>query len=83
MPKICTYRSSHQRCSMKKGALSNFAEFTGKHLCQNFAYNFIKKETLAPVFSRKFCEVSKNTFFTEQFWTTVLHNLEKNRKIYV
>ena len=25
--------------------------------------NFIKKETLAQVFSRKFCEISKNTFF--------------------
>ena len=26
-------RSSHQRCSVKKGVLSNFAKFTGKHLC--------------------------------------------------
>ena len=29
--------------------------------------NFIKKETLAQVFSCEFCEISKNTFFTEQF----------------
>ena len=27
------------------------------------AYNFIKKETLAQVFSCEFCEISKNTFF--------------------
>ena len=27
------------------------------------AYNFIKKESLAQVFSCKFCEISKNTFF--------------------
>ena len=27
------------------------------------ACNFIKKETLAKVFSCEFCEVSKNTFF--------------------
>ena len=26
-------RSSHQRCSIKKGVLKNFAKFTGKHLC--------------------------------------------------
>ena len=26
------------------------------------AYNFIKKETLAEVFSCKFCEISKDTF---------------------
>ena len=33
--------------------------------------NFIKKETLAHVFSCEFCEISKNTFFTEHLWTTV------------
>ena len=27
--------------------------------------NFNKKETLAQVFSCEFCEISKNTFFTE------------------
>ena len=29
------------------------------------ACNFIKKETLVQVFSCEFCEISKNTFFTE------------------
>ena len=32
--------------------------------------NFIKKETLAQVFSCEFCEISKNTFFTEHLWKT-------------
>ena len=32
--KIFPDRSSHQRCSVKIGVLRNFAEFTGKHLCQ-------------------------------------------------
>ena len=27
------YRSSHQRCSVEKAVLKNFAIFTGKHLC--------------------------------------------------
>ena len=27
---------------------------------------FIKKESLAEVFSREFCEIFKNTFFIEQ-----------------
>ena len=58
-----TDRSSQQRCSMKKRVLRNFAKFTGKHLCQ--------KETQAQVFSCKFCEISKNNFFTEHLWTTV------------
>ena len=26
-------RSSHWRCSVRNGALKNFANFTGKHLC--------------------------------------------------
>ena len=33
------------------------------------ACNFIKKETLANVFSCEFCEITKNTFFTEHLWT--------------
>ena len=33
------------------------------------ACNFIKKETLAQVFSCEFCEISKNTLFTEHLWT--------------
>ena len=40
--------------------------------------NFIKKETLAQVFSCDFCEISKNTFFTEHLGTTasVNHNFD-------
>ena len=34
------------------------------------ALNFIKKESLAQVFSCEFCEISKNTFFTEYLQTT-------------
>ena len=33
------------------------------------ACNFIKKESLAQVFSCEFCEIFKNTFFTEHFRT--------------
>ena len=61
------FRSSHRRCSVRKGVLRNFAIFTGKHLYQSLFFNtelyYIKKETLAQVFSYEFCEISKNTFF--------------------
>ena len=67
------FRSSHQRCSMKKGALRNFPKLTGKHLCQRLffnrvaglcpqACNFIKKENQAQLVSCEFYEISKNTF---------------------
>ena len=59
------------------GVLRNFAKFTGKHPCQSLFFNkvaglgnFIKKETLAQGFSCEFCEISKNTFFTEHLWAT-------------
>ena len=32
------------------------------------ACNFIKKETLVLVFDCEFCEISKNTCFTEHLW---------------
>ena len=55
---------------MKKGVVENFAKFTGKHLLRPQACNFIKKETLAQVFSCEFCEIFKSTSFTERLQTT-------------
>ena len=64
---------------MKKRAHRNLRKFTAKHLCQSLFFNKVaglrlatlsKKKTLAQVFSCDFCEVYKNTFFTEHLWTT-------------
>ena len=33
------FRSSHLRCSVKKGVLRNFAKFKGKHLYQSLFFN--------------------------------------------
>ena len=64
-------RSSRPEVFCKKGVLRNFAKFTGK-TCARVSFfnkvagkvcNFIKKESLAQVFSCEFCEISKNTFF--------------------
>ena len=33
------FRSTHRRCSVRKGVLRNFAKFTGKHLCQRLFFN--------------------------------------------
>ena len=49
---------------MRKDVLRNFTKFTGKRLF------FIKTEALTQVFSCEFCEISKNTFFTEHLRTT-------------
>ena len=51
----------------------NFAKFTGKHLCQSLFFNkvaglrpaILLKKKLWHIFSCEFCEISKNTLFTE------------------
>ena len=63
-------RSSHRRCSMKKGVPENFAKFTGKHLYRPQTWNFINKETLAHAFSCEFCKIYRNPFFTEHLRMT-------------
>ena len=55
----------------KKNVLRNFAKSTGKHLCQSLSFN---KVAGLPVFSCEFCEISKNTFFTEHAWWLLLNN---------
>ena len=37
--KRTSFRSSHKRCSVRKGVLRNFAKFTGKYLCQSLFFN--------------------------------------------
>ena len=41
------------------------SEAATEMFCRSEACNFIKKENLEHVFSCEFCEISKNTFFTE------------------
>ena len=49
---------------LKKGVLRNFTKFTGIRTCARVSFlNFIKKKTLAQVFSCEFFEISKNTFW--------------------
>ena len=50
--------------------LRNLTKFTGKHLCQSLFFNKVA-ETLAQVFSCEFCQISKNTFFTEHLRVTL------------
>ena len=70
---LSIFKSSHQRCSVQICVIRNFKNLTGKDLCQRLFLIKLqaKKETLAEVFSCEFCEIPKNTFFTEHLWTTV------------
>ena len=72
------YRSSHERCSIKKLFLK-ISQSSQENTCSRVSFlinlqaeacNFIKKEILAQVLSCEFCKISKNTFFTEHLRTT-------------
>ena len=80
--RLLTVQKQPPEVFCNKGVLRNFAKFAGKNLCQSLFFNniaglrpqtrhFIKKETLiVQLFLCKFCEISKNTYFREQLWTT-------------
>ena len=55
---------------LHKKIRSSHDMFYRKRFSQPEACNFIKKGTLTQVFSCEFCEISKNTFFTEHIWAT-------------
>ena len=55
-------RSSCQRCSIKKDVLKNFVKFRGKHMCRSL---FLNKVTGLFYQKCEFCEIFKNSFFTE------------------
>ena len=67
-----SFRSNPPGVFCKKDILKNSVKFTGKHLCQSlffneaiFFNNFIKKETMAQMFSCEFYGIFKNIFFIE------------------
>ena len=47
------YRSSHQRCSRKKGVLTNLAKFTGKHLRQSLFFNKVAGQRSATLLKKR------------------------------
>ena len=87
--KVFDFRSSHQRCSLKKGALRNFTKFTGKHLCQSLFFNKVaglKPETLLKNrpwhkwFPINFMKFLRTTFFTEHLrWLLLFFHLTQRK----
>ena len=80
IPKLSEYQAKLceeavvRRCSVKKVFLE-ILQSSQENTCGRASF-LIKKETLAQVFSYEFCEISKNTFFTEHFWATASKHLE-------
>ena len=73
-----TSRSSHQRCSVKRGVLKSFTKFKGKHLCQGLYFNkvaglrpatLLKKRLWHRCFPVNFVKVQEHLFVTEHHQT--------------
>ena len=63
-------RSSRPELFYKKVLLEisqNSQKKTCARVSEPEAWKFIKKETLAQLFSCEFCEISRNTFFAKHF----------------
>ena len=80
-----SFRSSHRRCSVKKGVLGNFPKFIGKHLCQIFF--LIKLQTF------RLATLIKETPTLSQYWcfpvniakflkTSILKNIYEQLLLY-
>ena len=74
------WRSSRPDVLCEKGVLRNFAKFTGNSCARvsfliklQAACNFIKKDTLAQVFSFEFSKFRGTPFFTEHLWWLLLN----------
>ena len=63
-PIFSVFKSSHQRCSIKK-VFFEISQNSKENTCSR-----VEKKNLAQVFSSEFCEICKNTFITEHLWTT-------------
>ena len=63
--------SSHRRCSATRGVFRNFGNVTENTsaLCQSFFFNKVAGWGEVCKFY-EFCEISKDTFFTEHLGTT-------------
>ena len=72
---LYSFRSSHQRFSIKKCVLRSFAKFTGKHLCQSLLFNkvaglkpatFIKKRLWHRCFPVNFANFPRAPFLQKK-----------------
>ena len=77
-----TLRSSHRRCSVKKGVLRNFAKFTGKHLCQRLCFNrpatLLKKSLCHRCFPVNFAKLLRIPFLQNTSGRLLLYSLYRN-----
>ena len=69
-----SYRSSHGRCSVKKGVPRNFAKFIWKHLCQSLFLNKVAGIWPATLFKKRLWHRCFHVNFVKFLRTLFLQN---------
>ena len=84
--RVFTCRSSHRRCSVKMGALRNFAKVTGKHLWQSLFFNkvagvrsanLLKMSLWHRYFPVDFAKFLRTLSLTDHLWWPLLQIFRK------
>ena len=63
------FKSSHQRCSVRKSVLRNFTKFTGKHMCQTLFFSKVAGTELCHCYSKNnllFSQVIASSLFLHE-----------------
>ena len=68
------YRSSHQRCFVRKDVLRNFTKLTGKHLCQSLFFNKVADLKPATSLKKRLCHRCFSVNFAKFLKTPFLQN---------
>ena len=71
-------RSSHRRCSVRKGVLGNFAKFTGKHLYLQSA-TLLKNSLCHRCFPVNFAKFLRTLFLQSTYGRLLLVTAARNR----
>ena len=78
---IC--RSSHRRCSLRKGVLRNFVKFTGKHLCQSLLFIIVSGLRPATSLKKKLWHMCFPINFAKFLRTPFLRNTSGRLLVYL
>ena len=70
----CFYRSSHRRCSVRKGVLRDFTKFTGKQVCQSLFFNQVAGLRPAALLKKRFWHRYFPVYFSKFLRTLFLQN---------
>ena len=69
-----TFRNSHQRCSVRKCVIRNFAKFTGKHLYQRLFFNKVLGLSTATLLKKRLWHRSFPVNFVKFLRTSFLQD---------